>query len=321
MEKEQDLRQLKLQKILPVVFVYAVMILLAVIINCVSTGFLTVDHIYSILKQAAFLGIVCVGQSLVILTGGIDLSLEYTLLFSNVLAAAIISGQNENTFTALAAVIGVAVLIGLLNGCGVYFLKIPAMIMTLSTGTAVYGLAYIYCNGAPGGFTSDILNQLSNGRFGGIFSGVTIVWIILAAAVIVILRSTVLGRSIYAIGTNRGSADYSGIQVRNVTLIVYIIASVMAAITGYFLLGYTGTSYMSTGSGYNMDSIAAVVIGGTSIAGGSGGYVGTIAGVCIMVLINSLLTILHMPEAVKQIVQGLLIAVLLLVVSGRKKER
>ena len=95
----------------------------------------------------------------------------------------------------------------------------------------------------------------------------------------------------------------------------------MAALSGFLLLGYTGTSYMSTGSGYNMDSIAAVVIGGTSIVGGSGGYIGTIAGVGIMILINSLLTVLNVPEAVKQIVQGSLIIVLLLAVYKRKKMR
>jgi ribose transport system permease protein len=243
------------------------------------------------------------------------------LLLSNVVSAAIIGGKNENTFTALAAVLGIAIATGLLNGAGVYFLKIPAMIMTLATGTALYGLAFIYCNGAPGGYASEILGNMTNSRILTMFSGVILVWIVLSALIILLLHRTTFGRSLYAIGSNRESAVYAGIHVCGVTLGAYVIASAMAALTGYFLLGYTGTSYMSTGVGYNMDSIAAVVIGGASIMGGSGSYVGTIAGVCIMVLINSLLTILHMDEAVKQIVQGLLIVLLLVTVYGRKDKR
>ena len=115
------------------------------------------------------------------------------------------------------------------------------------------------------------------------------------------------------------SARYSGISVYGMTCAVYVISSVLAGICGFILLGYTGTSYLSTGASYNMDSIAAVVVGGTSTAGGSGSYVGTIAGVGIMIIITSLLTILNMPESGKKMVQGLIIIVLLVVVYGRKK--
>lgn len=195
------------------------------------------------------------------------------------------------------------------------------MIITLATGMVLYGLSYIYCNGAPGGYASDILSSLVNSRFLSIFSGASVIWIVLSALCIVLLSRTTVGRSIHAIGTNRTASVYSGINVCLTTLGIYVIASVMAALSGFLLLGYTGTSYMSTGSGYNMDSIAAVVIGGTSIVGGSGGYIGTIAGVGIMILINSLLTVLNVPEAVKQIVQGSLIIVLLLAVYKRKKMR
>lgn len=309
------------KKILPLLFVYLVMILLAVAINFVSPGFLTLKNVSSILKRASFLGLVCIGQTLVILSGGIDLSAEYTLLLSNVVSAAIISGQNGNTLTAFAVVLGIGVLAGVINGIGVCFLKIPAMIITLATGMVLYGLSYIYCNGAPGGYSSEILSELVNTNYLTVFSGTAIIWILLSALCIILLNCTTFGRSIYAMGTNRTASVYSGVNVAVVTIGIYVIAGVMAALSGFLLLGYTSTSYMSTGSGYNMDSIAAVVIGGTSIVGGSGGYVGTIAGVGIMVLINSLLTVMSVPEAVKQIVQGSLIIVLLVVVYTRKKSR
>lgn len=317
----KNLRAADRKKHLPLLFVYLVMVLLAVAINFVSPGFLSLKNVSGILKRASFLGLCCIGQTLVILSGGIDLSAEYTLLLSNVVSAAIISGQNENTLLAFAVVLGIGIAAGIVNGVGVYFLKIPAMIITLATGMVLYGLSYIYCNGAPGGYSSEILSALVNTRFLTVFSGASIIWIVLSALCIVLLNCTTMGRSIFAIGTNRTASVYSGVQVALVTIGIYVIAGVMAALSGFLLLGYTSTSYMSTGSGYNMDSIAAVVIGGTSIVGGSGGYVGTIAGVGIMILINSLLTVMSVPEAVKQIVQGSLIIVLLVAVYTRKKSR
>ncbi len=313
-------RSLMTKKILPLILVYAVMMGLAIIANILNPGFLGISHIWTVLRQMSFLGILCIGQTMVILTGGIDLSLEYTLVLCNVISAQIISGANENTWTALGISILVSAFIGLFNGVGVYFLKIPAMIMTLATGSAVYGIAYIYCDGAPKGKSSEILTFIANGRIGGLINGATLIWILLSIAVIVVLRYTILGRAIYAIGVNRESAAYSGINVPGVLIGIYIIASVLAGISGYILLGYTGTSYLSTGEGYNMDSIAAVVVGGTSILGGSGSYVGTIAGVGIMIIINSLMTVLNMAESGKQMVQGLIIIVLLVIVYGRKQK-
>ena len=141
--KKIDTNSIGFKKTLPLILVYAVMIFLAVIANVISPGFLALEHTGSILRQMAFLGIACIGQTLVILTGGIDLSLRYTLVFANIVCAQVISGENANTLIAFVIMILVSALIGLINGCGVYFLKIPAMIMTLATGTAVYGLAYI----------------------------------------------------------------------------------------------------------------------------------------------------------------------------------
>lgn len=313
-------KSLMTKKIVPLILVYAVMVGLAIIANILNPGFLGLSHIWTVLRQMAFLGIVCIGQNLIILTGGIDLSLEYTLVLCNVVSAQLIAGANENTWKALGVTILISAAIGLFNGLGVYFLKIPAMIMTLATGNAVYGIAYIFCDGAPKGKSSEILTFIANGKIGGVINGATLIWILLSIAIIVVLKFTVLGRSVYAIGVNKESAEYSGINVPVVLIGLYVIASILAGISGYILLGYTGTSYLSTGEGYNMDSIAAVVVGGTSILGGSGSYVGTIAGVGIMIIINSLMTVLNMAESGKQMVQGLIIIVLLVIVYGRKSK-
>lgn len=317
---QSNTRSLYMKQVFPVIMVYVVMIALALVANFINPGFLSTDNIYSILKQVAFLGIACIGQTLIILTGGIDMSLRYVILVSNVLAAQMINGAEARTWPVFLFIMLVCVVIGLVNGAGIYYLKIPALVMTLATGTALYGITLLYCNGSPGGHASDTLSAIANQKVFGVFNGVSLVWIVLAAVTIILLARTTFGRSIYAIGTNAEGARYAGINMARVTLTVYVIAAIVAGITGFFFLGYTQSGYLSTASTYNMDSIAAVVVGGTSILGGSGGYVGTIAGAGIMMILSSMMTVLHMNEAGKQVVEGLLIIVLLVVVNGRQKK-
>ncbi len=311
---------LRLQKAVPILLVYGVMVLLAVVANFINPGFLSTGNLYSIMKQVSFLGIACIGQTLIILTGGIDLSLRCIILLSNVMAAQMINGVAANTWTAFTMIMGACVLIGLINGAGVYFLRIPSMVMTLASGTVCYGITLLYCKGAPGGHASPILSAIANQKLLGIMNGVSIIWIVLAAAMIIMLSRTTFGRSIYAMGTNPEAARYAGINTARVMITVYVVAAITAGITGFLFLGFTQKGYLSTASSYNMDTIAAVVIGGTSIMGGSGGYVGTIAGVGIMMVLNSLMTVLNMAEAGKQMVEGLLIIVLLVAVYGRRKK-
>lgn len=306
------------KKILPITAVYGVMLLLMIFGNIIRPGFLSRNNISVILREMSFLGICCIGQTLVILTGGIDLSLSNTILLCNIISAFIVSGSNSNVPKALVICIMVSGIIGLVNFFGIYFLKIPAMIMTLASGSTIYGIAYLYCDGAPKGKSAPFTTALVNSRFVGIINWTAVIWILLAILFIVILKYTNFGRSIYAIGVNPVTAKYSGISLPEVFAVVYVLSAVFAGITGFLFLGYTGTAYLSTGATYNMDSIASVVIGGTSIAGGSGGYLGTIAGVGVMTILNSLLTALAVPQAGKNIVQGFIIIVLLVAVYGKK---
>lgn len=315
-----NFKLLEIKKIMPILLVYAMMILLAIVANIINPGFLSSDNLYSILKQVAFLGIASIGQTLVILTGGIDLSLRYLILLSNVLAAQMINGREANTLSSFFFIMAACIIVGLVNGAGVYFLKIPAMIMTLATGTALYGITLLYCKGAPGGHASESLSNFVNQKVFGLLNGGAVVWFVLAILIMILLNYTTFGRSIYAIGTNQESARYSGINVPVTLFAVYIIAAIMAGITGFLFLGYTKSGYLSTAASYNMDSIAAVVVGGTSILGGSGGYVGTIAGVGIMMILESLMKLLHIAESGKQMVQGILIIVMVVLAYGRRKK-
>lgn len=313
-------RSLQLKQVYPVLLVYGVMVALAILANFINPGFLSKDNLYSVFKQTAFLGIACIGQTLVILTAGIDLSLRYVILFSNVFAAQMINGDESKTWSVLAIIVLISIAIGIINGFGVYHLKIPAMVMTLAMGMILYGATMLYCKGAPGGHASEIMSRLANENLFGVMNGVSIIWMVLAAITIIVLKCTNFGRAVFAVGTNTEAARYSGINTPMVLYAVYSIAAVMGGVTGFLLLGYTEKGYLSTASSYNMDSIAAVVIGGTSIMGGKGSYVGTIAGVAIMMILSSLMTVLHMPEAGKEMVQGSLIIVMLLLVNVRQKK-
>lgn len=311
---------MKSKKSIQVIAVYAIMILMLIFGNIAVPGFISTNNIAVILREMSFLGICAIGQTLAILTGGIDLSLSNTLLFCNIMSAYIVSGSDKNVPAALLVCLLVSTAIGLVNFAGVYLLHIPAMIMTLASGSAVYGIAYIYCDGAPKGKSSPFTSALVNSRFLGTINWTTVIWLILSVVIIIVLKYSVFGRSVYAIGVNPVTASYSGISVPKTLAVIYILSSVLAGFTGFLFLGYTGTAYLSTGATYNMDSIASVVIGGTSIAGGSGGYLGTVAGVGIMTILTSLLTAMAVPQAGKDIVQGILIIVLLITVYGRKKK-
>ena len=299
-------------------FVYGFLVVLLFIAQLIMPGFISFDHLRNIVQQAAFLGIVAIGQTFVILTSGIDLSIASVITLSNIVSAEIMAGSNSNIFAAFAAVFAIGLGVGLLNGVGIVFLRISPLIMTLAMGGVLRGIALIYSRGAPRGRTAPLVQFISTGRIGETISVLVLLWIVLSIITIVVLRKTIFGRCVYLIGTNKLATRYSGINTVSVTIAVYTISALMSSLTGILLVGYTNTSFISAGDPYTMNSIATVVIGGTSIMGGSGGYAGTIAGSIIMIVIVSILTIIQMPESGRLIVQGLLLIILVLLYSRKK---
>jgi len=308
----------KQEKIRSLFFVYGFLVILLPIAQIVSPGFLSLNHLGNVLQQAAFLGIVAIGQTFVILTGGIDLSVASVITLADIVSAQVMFGADANVPAAFAAILAIGVAAGLFNSAGILFLRISPMIMTLATSGVLRGIALIYSKGAPKGRTAPFIQFMSTGRIGGVISALIVLWIVLALITIVVLRKTIFGRYVYLIGTNSLAARYSGINTKLVLMAVYTISALMSSLTGILLVGYTNTSYISAGDPYTMNSIATVVIGGTSIMGGLGGYAGTIAGSVIMVVIVSLLTIVKIPESGRLIVQGVLLVLLVLLYSRRK---
>lgn len=303
------------------VMVYVILAVLLLAAQLMSPGYLKPTHIAGILRLASFMGIAAIGQNLTILTGGIDLSIANTITFANVIAAQIMMGKNENMLTALAAVILMGIAVGFINGVGIHWLKIPPFIMTLGVGTVIQGVFLIYTKGAPKGNAAPMLKAICGQSFIGILSGIVVIWAVMAFVTIILLRNTPYGRRLYSVGTNEQASKFSGIHTGRITFSVYLISAVIAAVSGFFLVGYTGTSFLDVGSSYNTKTIAAVIIGGTAITGGRGGYIGTIAGAVIMTILDDFLTIVSIPEAGRQIMQGVIIILLVLVYSREKHKK
>lgn len=296
----------------PEYFVYIILAAMFLVAVIVSPGYLQSAHMSGLLKTASFLGIAAIGQTFAILLGDIDLSIANTITLGNVLGAQILMGSDSNLLKAFVIVIMAGVLIGVGNGIGIRYLKLDPFIMTLGMSSVIEGIFMIYTQGAPKGKTSPFMSSLCKASRVGFITGVFVIWIVLVVIAIFVMKKTTFGRNVFAVGANKTAARFSGINTTRIYFIVYIISAVLAIFAGFLLVGYTGTSYLDVGVDYNDNSIAAVIIGGTAVTGGRGGYLGTLAGVMLMVMLVDFLTIVNIPEAGRQIIQGGIIIVLLL---------
>ena len=297
---------------------YAVAVVLYLIAIAISPEFASLGQLSAILTLAAFLGIVSIGQTLVILVFGIDLSVGAIITLTNLVTAAYIDGSNARTLTAVPLMLAIGAAVGLFNGLGIRYLRVPDLVMTLATLSIVTGIALLYSGGSPTGVSSELLITLATGRLGGILPWSFIIWVIFAALTIFALRNTTFGRHVYAVGLNRRTSRFSGIPVGRTVVLLYMMSGMTAATVGLLLTGFTGSSFFGVGDPYLLGSIAAVVVGGTSIFGGRGGYVGTIAGAIIITLLTSILRVVNIAEAGREIVYGLVILALL-IIYGRAR--
>ncbi len=259
------------------------------------------------LQTGAFLGLVAAGMMLVILIGHIDLSVAWTL------AAAAMTATAVGGPWAVPAGLGVGLAVGLVNGFGVAYLRVPSMIFTLGVNAVLRGLMVAQTGGfAPQTAATDAMRFLGAERILGVPVAL-LVWALASAAVAVVLGRTAFGRSLYAIGNREAAAYLSGIPTRRVTALAFVLCSLLAALAGVLLAGYSTKAFQGMGDAYVLPAIAAVVIGGTHILGGRGRYLGTVVGVILIVLLNSVLSIMQMPEAGRQIIYGGVIIAMLLV--------
>ncbi|WP_137151897.1 ABC transporter permease [Devosia sp. FKR38] len=270
------------------------------------------NYLLQQLQTGAFLGIVAAGMMMVILLGHIDLSVPWTLTAAAMMATAV-GGE-----MALPTGIAVGIAVGLVNGLGVAYLRIPSMIFTLGVDSVMRGLMVWHTGGfAPQDQATPLMRFLAAEKLLGIPVAI-FVWVLVSLVIVTILARTAFGRSIYATGNREAAAYLSGIRTRWVIVGAFVISGICAAIAGILLAGYSTKAYQGMGNAFLLPAIAAVVIGGTRILGGQGRYVGTVVGVTLIVLLNSVLSIMQMPEAGRQVIYGSVIIGMLLV-YGRDK--
>jgi ribose transport system permease protein len=312
-----------LKRIDPVVFaVVGCIIALLFIGSFYSSNFLSPEYLLQQLQVASFLGIIASGLMLVILLGQIDLSIPWVVTIGGMMSTAV-SGWGQMG-TALAIPIGIAcgLCAGLVNGVGVAYLRVPSMIFTLSTNVLAQGLMIVHTSGyAPQDRATATMHLISVGRslFG--IPNALWVWGAVALIVIVLLTSTVFGRRVYAIGNRESAAYLSGVDTRRVILICFAISGSCSALSGVLLAGYSTHAYQAMGDPYLLPAIAAVVLGGTRILGGRGSFLGTIAGVVLITLLQSILSVVQMPEAGRQVIYGIVIIAMLLVYGRERLEQ
>jgi ribose transport system permease protein len=272
-----------------------------------SAPLLSPNYLMQQLQVGSFLGVVAAGMMVVILLGHIDLSVPWTLAAAAMMATAVGGAW------AIPAGLGVGLLVGIINGIGVAYLRVPSMIFTLGVNAVMRGLMVWHTGGfAPQTAATDLMRFLAAERSYGIPHAI-FVWAAVSVVVIVILQRTALGRYVYAIGNKEAAAYLAGVATRRVILTAFVLCSLTTSVAGVLLAGYSTKAYQGMGDAYLLPAIAAVVIGGTNILGGRGRYLGTLVGVILIVLLNSVLSIMEMPEAGRQIIYGLVIISMLLV--------
>lgn len=292
-----------------------VLLALLVISSFTIKGFLSEANIKAILLFAAFLGIACVGQTMVALLGGLDLSIPFVIGSANIGLLYLIGlGVPSPVAAGMVLVLGGA--FGLLNGLLSYKLQGQALILTLGTGFALAGLVQIITSigsqfsGNVFGTVPEWLSNLAamNGRTFGLGVPPTIIlWIVIAIVVIVALRYSAYGRNLYALGGNRRSAKLIGISELKYWTLAYTLSGFFAALTGSLLLGWSGGGFIGAGDQYLFTTLAAVVIGGTSLMGGYGGYGFTVIGVLVLQILSSFLIGIGLKYEWQQFIFGLLI--------------
>jgi ribose transport system permease protein len=303
----------------------AVIAILALLLagELLSPGFASPRQVVTLLTIAALLGVVAAGQNLVILGGreGIDLSVGGIISFAAFLAGNIMQQQDAYLAQALVLVLGVSFLIGLVTGLGVTLLRIPPLVMTLGMLGVVQGGLVLLTRGVPSGRAAPALSRIVSDPVLFGLPGILFIWIVVGVALTVMLRRTTFGFNVYAIGTNEPAAALAGVPVRRTRALLFALSGVLSGLTGILLLGYTEYVFVGAGDQYMLPSIIAVVIGGTSLAGGSGGYVGTMAGAILLVLVQSILTTLNIPPFGRQIVFGVTLLALMLLYGRQRRLR
>ena len=300
---------------------FGCIIVLLLIGSIVNENFLSPDYLLQQLQVGSFLALISTGMMIVILLGQIDLSVPWIITVGGMMSTAAAGWGDLGATFAIPIGILCGLVFGIINGIGVAYLRVPSMIFTLGINAVAQGFMIVRTGGfAPQDMATESMHEIATGRLILGIPNPVWVWIAVGAATVFLLRRTVFGRAVYAIGNREVAAYLSGIRTQRVVLASFAISGALAAFAGALLAGYSTKAYQGMGDPYLLPSIAAVVLGGTSILGGRGTYLGTVAGIILITLLQSILSVVQIEEAFRQLIYGTVIIAMLLV-YGRQREQ
>jgi len=305
-----------------VVYAFAAAVLVFVVGGILKPGFASRHSIEAILVIASFVGFVAAGQTFVVLIGGIDLSVPWVLNGAAILLVTSSLGRDGRALSAVALTLGLGLTVGLVNGLGAAYLAVPAVVMTLGMNGVMEGLTLGLSKGLTCGACASYAPPAVRSAVRSDVLGVPadlFLWLGIVVLVSFVLSWTTFGRRVYATGNNARAAFLAGIDVRIVTVVLYMLSGLFAALAGIVLVGYSGQAALGMGDPYLFQSITAVVIGGVWILGGRGHYLGVVAGSITLIALISVLQAENMPEYGRNIVYGVTILVILLL-YGRGRQ-
>jgi ribose transport system permease protein len=289
------------------IIVYIILFVLMLASSFASKVFLTPRNVSNLACQTVALGIVSIGQTLVLVSAGIDLSVGSVISLTTCLTSGLVLGRGHLVLPVIALVIAAALLIGFCNGLIIVKTQVSPLIVTLAMMSIIQGAVFLYTKGPVGELPSSFY-ALAWGKLGFIPFPIFILGTV-ATAGIILQKRTVFGRYLYAIGGNEEIARRSGINVNRIKIATYMLCSFAAALTGIFLSSRMGQGDPLAGERYMIDSIIPALIGGTSLTGGKGGIVGTVAGIFILTIVSNILNLLNVETYWQWVVTGLIVIV------------
>ncbi|MCI9120613.1 MAG: ABC transporter permease [Oscillibacter sp.] len=291
----------------------AAILLLILLGQILRPGFASSANISSILNQASVLAVVCIGQLVVIAgTGGIDLSTGACVSMGALTGSMFMDGNMVQLPLAILITLLLGAAAGCLNGTGIQLFKIPALAMTLIMSTVIDGFTKAVTKGKPSLNLPKLYKAIIGQPIAGRFCAIILIAAVFVVLYELLLGKTSFGKSIYVMGSNRTAAGMCGLNVRFLSVFVYVISGAMASLAGLILVGYVGSAQMGMGDAYTMLSIAAVVTGGAKVTGGKGSLLGGVIGSVVLVLLSTVLTSMGMPEGARQFFQGMILLAVLI---------
>jgi len=297
-----------------VAWAFGCVLLVLLVGSLYSRSFLSPEYLLQQLKVASFLGVIATGAMIVILLGQIDLSVPWVVAVGGMMATAATGWGPVGMAMAIPVGVGCGLLLGLVNGAGVAVLRLPSMVVTLAVNAVAQGLMVVHTGGfSPQASSSPAMRFLATGDtlFG--IPNALIVWAVIGSGAVFLLTRTTFGRTVYAIGNRERAAYLSGARTGAVIVGAFALAGGLSAFGGVLLAGYASKAAQAMGDPYLLPAIAAVVLGGTSILGGRGNYLGTVAGVILITLLQSILSVMQMEEFGRHVIFGVVIVAMLLI--------